>query len=258
MSIKAIFFDIDGTLLSHKSKRVPEDTRKAFEQLKAKGIKLFASTGRHILEIDRLPVRDMEFDGYVLLNGQLCLDGQRRLLWGNAIPKQDLEGILSFFEEKKIPLGLLELERFYINFVNAQVKEVQSSISSEVPEVGSYEGGEVYLVDAFINHREAKMLLERMPHCKVIWWNDLGADIISAGGGKVAGIQHMMSHYHIHREEIMAFGDEENDVEMIKFAQIGVAMGNAVEHLKQHADYITDDVDAGGILHALQHFGILE
>ena len=44
MSIKAIFFDIDGTLLSHKSKRVPEDTRKAFEQLKAKGIKLFAST----------------------------------------------------------------------------------------------------------------------------------------------------------------------------------------------------------------------
>ena len=56
----------------------------------------------------------------------------------------------------------------------------------------------------------------------------------------------------------MAFGDEENDVEMIKFAQIGVAMGNAVEHLKQYADYITDDVDAGGILHALQHFGILE
>ena len=69
MKLKAAFFDVDGTLLSHRSGSVPKDTREALEMLRAKGVLVFTSTGRHILELSDLPVRDLKFDGYVLLNG---------------------------------------------------------------------------------------------------------------------------------------------------------------------------------------------
>ena len=75
--IKAVFFDVDGTLVSHKSKSVPESTRRAIEQLKEKGIKVCMATGRHLLEIEELPAKDIEFDGYVMQNGQLCYNEKK-------------------------------------------------------------------------------------------------------------------------------------------------------------------------------------
>ena len=70
--IKAIFFDIDGTLLSHQSQSVPASTKKALKILKEKGIYTFIATGRHISEIKDLPLDDLEFEGYITLNGQYC------------------------------------------------------------------------------------------------------------------------------------------------------------------------------------------
>ena len=53
--IKAVFFDVDGTLVSHKSKSVPESAKDAIERLRSKGIKVFLSTGRHIHELKNMP-----------------------------------------------------------------------------------------------------------------------------------------------------------------------------------------------------------
>lgn len=55
----------------------------------------------------------------------------------------------------------------------------------------------------------------------------------------------------------MSFGDGENDIEMLEYVALGVAMGNAGEKVKKAADCITDDVDSDGILHALQHFHLI-
>jgi hypothetical protein len=82
-------------------------------------------------------------------------------------------------------------------------------------------------------------------------------DIIAESSGKVPGIEKMMESFGLKREEIIAFGDGENDMEMLEFAGIGVAMGNASDEVKACADYVTRDVDDGGILAALQHYGIL-
>ena len=74
--IKAAFFDIDGTLLSHKLKDVPQSARNAVAALRSRGVKCLVASGRHIIEMDRLPLRDMTFDGYITLNGQLCVDNE--------------------------------------------------------------------------------------------------------------------------------------------------------------------------------------
>ena len=65
--IKAIFFDIDGTLLSHTTRSVPYSTQIALQHLKEKGIYTFIATGRHISEMVDLPIHDLEFEGYITL-----------------------------------------------------------------------------------------------------------------------------------------------------------------------------------------------
>ena len=64
-------------------------------------------------------------------------------------------------------------------------------------------------------------------------------------------------HYGITEQEIIAFGDAENDLEMLQYAGIGVAMGNANEELKMIADYVTTDVDDDGIWNACKHFELI-
>ncbi len=66
-----------------------------------------------------------------------------------------------------------------------------------------------------------------------------------------------MDHYMISQPETMAFGDGENDIDMIRFAGIGVAMGNGIPALQKAADYVTDDIDEDGIANALHHFGLI-
>ena len=258
MKIKAAFFDIDGTLISHKHGNIPEDTRMALARLREKGVQIFTSTGRHILEFAQLPINDIAFDGYVLLNGQLCLDHRKEVLSGSPIEEQDILRILPLFEKRELPIAFVEKDRIYINYIDEKVEHAQKAISSELPDLGQYHPGErVYLVNVFSDREEAYKVLEEMPHCKLTWWTEYGTDIIAKSGGKGMGIKQMLEFHGIRPEEIIAFGDGENDTEMLEFAGIGVAMGNSEDYVKERADYVTDDVDAGGILHALQHFGIL-
>ena len=258
MSIKAAFFDVDGTLISHKHGNIPEDTRMALGELKKRGIRIFTSTGRHILEFAQLPIRDIEFDGYVLLNGQLCLNNRREVLCGSPIDEHDIQQVLPLFEKKELPIAFVKKDRIYINFIDERVKQAQKAISSELPDLGEYHPGkQVYLVNVFSGREEAYGVLEQMPHCKLTWWTEYGTDIIAKSGGKVMGMRQVLDIYGIRPEEIIAFGDGENDTEMMEFSGIGVAMGNGEDFVKEHADYVTDDVDKGGILHALQHFGII-
>ncbi len=258
MNIKGAFFDIDGTLISHKDGSVPEDTRRALGMLQERGIRIFTSTGRHILEFPQLPVNDIAFDGYVLLNGQLCLNHRREVLSGSPIEEYDINQVLPLFEERKLPIAFVEKDRLYINRIDERVIEAQKAISSELPPLGEYRKGEpVYLVNVFSEREKAYEVLARMPHCKLTWWTEYGTDIIAQSGGKVMGMKQMLRFHGIRSEEIIAFGDGENDADMMEFAGIGVAMGNGEDLVKRRADYVTDDVDAGGILHALKHYGIL-
>ncbi len=71
MKIKAIFFDIDGTLVPFGDRDVPAEVKKAIKTMRSKGIKVFIATGRHAAWIDNLG--DMEFDGYVTVNGGMCI-----------------------------------------------------------------------------------------------------------------------------------------------------------------------------------------
>ena len=82
-------------------------------------------------------------------------------------------------------------------------------------------------------------------------------DINKAGVSKATGLEKVCSMMGIDMGEVIAFGDDMNDVEMIAAAGIGVAMGDAIEEVKSAADYITDTCDNLGVLKGLRHFDLL-
>lgn len=255
--IKAIFFDVDGTLYSHTTCEISESTRRSLDRLKEAGIKYIVATGRHMLELQDMPVLDIEYDGYITLNGQLCLDEKKQLFYGNAIEGTEKECLVRLFKEKTLPIMFIEENRMYINFVNQLVIDAQADISTAIPDVEEYQGGSIYMAVAYLSKDAEELMKKQLPGCKITRWNKNAIDIISESGGKISGIKQYLEQNHWRNDEIMAFGDAENDMEMLAFAGVGIAMGNAAEHVKEHADFVTKSVDECGIEYALKKYHII-
>ena len=262
--IKAVFFDIDGTLLSHKTNSVPASAVRALEELREKGILTFIATGRHISMLQQLqPLEGLRFDGIVSLNGQYCRN-RDGIIHHCPFPKKDLADLLDYLKEHPHPCILIEEDQMYINFNNAYVERVQAAIRSDLPVVGDVNRGynePVYQALLYISEEDMAQL-PPLPGIRFSRWRlnspDLsGADLYPASGGKAIGIAKVLEHYGIDKSETMAFGDGENDVDMFSAVGTAIAMGNACPSAKEAADYITDKVDEDGIWNALKHFGVI-
>lgn len=258
--IKAIFFDIDGTLLSHQTKKVPDSTKKALHLLKEKGIYTFIATGRHISEMKDLPLDDLEFEGFITLNGQYCYN-HHELIYDLPIHPNDIQNILHEIEQHPFPCIFVEKELMYINYHNEAVQTVQDAISTSLPDINDLKRGlkeSIYQVIPYdITMENEKHILQLMPHCKATRWHDLAIDIIPQEGGKQNGIREVLKYYHIAQDETMAFGDGMNDIDMFTYVSLSIAMGNASQEVKNVADDVTDDIDNDGIFNALLKYELI-
>ena len=116
---------------------------------------------------------------------------------------------------------------------------------------------ETFQISPYISFEDEAELSGMCRNVRGVRWHPDFTDLIPADGGKPEGMKRFMRHYGWTREQTIAFGDGGNDADMLAFAGIGVAMGNATEPAKAAADYITDDVDHDGIMNALRHFNVL-
>lgn len=256
--IKAIFFDVDDTLIAHTSGTIPEGTRRALGELRRKGILTVVATGRHMAEFEFLPVKDIAFDAYITNNGQICLDAEKTVFWGDPVDDMAAALLVKLFQQKTIPVVLVEQDRLYINFVNDTVRRAQTDISSPLPPISEYRGGKIYQATMYASAEQASLISGRLPGVKITRWNQNGIDIVPKHGGKKAGIKRFLELHRIKAEETMAFGDSENDIEMLEYAGIGVAMGNASADVQSVADYVARRAEDDGIRHALRHFALID
>lgn len=256
--IKAVFFDIDGTIYSHTTGDMPQSTKIAIKKLKEKGIQCVIATGRNLPDMKGIPVNDIEFDGYITMNGQLCLDKNKDIIYSNPIDKEDEQFILELFKKKQLPVVLVDKDDMYINYIDDTVTYVKNDVSTPVPIVMEYQEKYIYLASIFTFNNVDKWFEEHMKTCKVFRWHPGSIDIYSRNSDKVEGIKRYLALNNLTREEIMVFGDGENDVEMIAYAGIGIAMGNAHEDAKKACDYVTDHIDENGVYKALKYYKIID
>ena len=261
MNKYALFFDIDGTLVSFRTHEIPASTILALTQAKANGHKVFIATGRPPIIITNLGAIEHLIDGYVTINGALCFIG-KKVVSCKDIPLEAVRQVVRDAQERNYGLIVVgesdvavldpkgEVDRIFR--VELAVKNLnQAKPIDEVLKQRIFQ-----LTPFFDEHYELE-LMEKIPCCNSGRWHPAFTDITVRGADKGEGMLTMATHEGLDAQYTMAFGDGGNDSSMVLAAGIGIAMGNALDSLKQQADYVTTSVDDDGIMNALKYFKLI-
>lgn len=256
--IKAVFFDIDGTLVSFKSHTVPESARRAIARLREQGVKVFIATGRLMKHV--AIVNDIEVDGYITVNGGYCITSAGEVIFESAFPRATVERVIDLSEQYGFDLNVMTHEDMYVSSMGERVKKIASMINimPTVADVRAIAATQpVVQMCPYISRELEQEIMPLLPDCVGSRWIETFMDLNVRGVDKSLGIQQVMNYYGLTMAEAMAFGDGGNDLPMVRDAAVGVAMGNACDELKAVADYITSSVDEDGVSRALEHFGLI-
>ena len=261
MARYALFFDIDGTLVSFQTHEIPPSTILALTQAKANGHRVFIATGRPPIIITNLGAIEHLIDGYVTTNGALCFVGSE-IVACNAIPQEEARRVVDDAVAKRYGLIVIGERDIAVWDPKGDVDDIfrrQLAVQNlnQAKPVEEVLSQRVLQLTAFFDSDYEQQMMARIPGCISGRWHPAFTDITARGADKGEGLLLMAAREGIDPKYTMAFGDGGNDTSMIRAAGIGVAMGNAIEGLKKEADYVTTSVDDDGILNALRAFAII-
>jgi Cof subfamily protein (haloacid dehalogenase superfamily) len=259
---KALFFDIDGTLVSFNTHRIPSSTIEAMETAHAKGIKIFIATGRPksiINNLSELQERNL-IDGYITMNGAYCFVNNE-VIYKSPVSPKEVWATADYCREKGKACLFVSEHHISVCRPNDLVRKIFYEFLhvNEIP-VKTFEEairGDIFQMTPFITAEEEKEIRPYIPDCEIERWHPAFADVTAKGNTKQKGMDEIIRYFGFLREETMAFGDGGNDVSMLRHAATGVAMGQASDEVKQFADYVTDSFDDNGIRNAMKYFGII-
>ena len=237
----ALFFDIDGTLVSFKTHEIPASTILALTQAKANGHRVFIATGRPPIIITNLGAIEHLIDGYVTTNGALCYVGEE-IVSCQAIPSKSARLLVDDAKEKGYSLIVVGEQDLAVIDSKSVEEVLQQRILQMTP---------------FFDEAYERELMSQIPDCTSGRWHPEFTDITAHDADKGEGLLAMAAHEGLDVSHTLAFGDGGNDTSMIRTAGIGIAMGNAIDSLKAEADYVTTTVDDNGIRNALKHFELI-
>ena len=262
--IKVIFFDIDGTLVSMKTRQMTPALFDALLLLKEKGIKVVIASGRPPVQLPHLGelFNSFPWDGYVMMNGQYCMDADRNCVYKLPIPQKAIEALIPYLRESSFACTVMEEDYQYeirfnehkYNYLKNLGRESEWKPPEDPARALSHP---TFQFSPYIPEEQDEEFLKHAPGLKSARWSVDFSDMIPEEGGKPEGMKVMLDRFGISREECMAFGDGGNDITMIQYAGIGVAMGNGTGNVKAAADYVTLTCEEDGIIHALKHFEVL-
>lgn len=253
-----IFFDIDGTLLDH-DKKLPKSTEKAIEQLHKAGHIIAIATGRGPFAFESLRQK-LNIHSFVSFNGSyVVIDDE--VIYTNPLNKEKLlelakEGLIN-----NHPIVFMDEVGMRANIPKHQ--SIDESIASlKIDAFPSYdptyhEGRVLYQSLFFCSQDEEKYYQKKYPDFEFVRWHPLSLDVLPKGGSKATGIKAVVEALSINEENVYAFGDGLNDIEMLKTVKNSVAMGNAELAVKDVAEFVTEDVANDGLVQGIRMAGLL-
>ena len=256
-NIKIIFFDIDGTLIDMDKKVITPKMLETLVRLKQNGIRICLATGRAPMTLPN--IEGVEFDACLTFNGSYCFDGERTI-FSNPIPREDVRTIIRNASAIGRPVSLATKHRLAANGTDEDLAQYYAFVRLEVEVAEDFQDAarnEVYQIMMGCREPEYPAVMEGVSRAKITAWWDRAVDIIPADGGKGVGIEKILEYYHLDRSEALAFGDGNNDIEMLQTVGTGVAMGNGSDRLKEAADDICGTVAEDGIYHYCLAHGLI-
>ena len=279
MEVKAVFFDIDGTLVND-SKSVLKSTKEAIKIVKDQGVLVGVATGRGPFFVKEL-MDDLDLDFAVTYNGQYIFN-KDRVLFASPIDKGSLRQIISYAKEnqKEIAMGTRQdvvgsrimsfglsplsqlVSRFVPKFLTRTISNsfnrmVSKAVPQKEKDLLDLINQPIYQVLMLMTPEESEQAAKTLNHLKFTRSNPFAADIINQGNSKLEGIRRVGKEYGFDLNQVMAFGDSDNDLEMLAGVGMSVAMGNGSSSVKEVAKHITTSNQEGGIHKALEYFGVL-
>ncbi|MGT2888127.1 Cof-type HAD-IIB family hydrolase [Streptococcus didelphis] len=279
MTIKAVFFDIDGTLLNDR-KNVQKTTQKAIHSLKNQGIMVGLATSRGPAFVQPF-LENFGLDFAVTYNGQYLVT-RDKILYQNQLSKSMIYKVIRYASDKKkevslgtasglagsriIDMGTSSFGQFVSSFVpKSMVTTVESSFKHLIRRIKPQNFDNlvtimrepIFQIVMVASAEETKEIREKFPHLKITRSSPYSIDLISVDQSKIKGIERLGQMFGFELSEVMAFGDSDNDLEMLTGVGVGVAMGNADELVKADAHFITASNNNGGISKALAHYGLI-
>jgi Cof subfamily protein (haloacid dehalogenase superfamily) len=253
-----IIFDIDETLYLNKRKQIPESTLLAIDNLKKAGHTLGIATGRAPFEIFNA-IKVLPFDFFIMANGQLVVH-QGKNIYENPLDIEIIKDIVSFADESSIYLGFNSATRATVTGMNAMMKDAFHHYYESEPEVDPTIFNSEPIFQMWLFSEEYEAFAQRFKDkVRIVPWLDTGADIIPLDSSKATGLKSLIeANLGQLPEKIVFFGDGANDIELVEMADIGVAMGNAIDILKEKADFVTKHIEADGIYYACEQLGLFE
>ena len=263
--IKLAIFDVDGTLLSHDDWVIPQSVLTAIEKLRQKGIKIAIASGRPPYALRNVTSAGIEYDYLIACNGHVVFDDTGKMIASESLSAEQVERITAFCVKNDFPLFFKQSNGNHSYHKGEAFDPIQDSLDI-LPEhrhvsvnKDSYKrelpfGGVVYCGEKYIE------LLQR----------ELGEDIVLQlfayesydisvkQANKGSGLQHLLDNIGFSMEDCIAFGDGQNDIEMLSAVGIGVAMKKCAEELLEVADYQAEDISDDGVAKALIHFGLID
>jgi Cof subfamily protein (haloacid dehalogenase superfamily) len=250
--IKLAAFDVDGTLRDRDY--LPESTRAALHKLKEHGIALALCTGRSEFEMKSLR-EELEIDWAVTCNGS-HIGHQGETVYGNPFPKAMVTEWLQEAARLNHAVLLYGAKRMFINRLDAPLfRQAQQEIGFMEPDlIGSYEEvPDIYQCIIFCSEAEDAGYLDAYrDSCYIHRWRTWAVDVNPNGMHKALGLKRLLDHLRLAPDEVAAFGDGLNDLELLESVGTGIAMGNASDEVKAKARFVTKSLHDNGIAHAVE------
>lgn len=280
MNQKAIFLDIDGTLLNHKGE-IPQSAKQAITKARANGHAIFICTGRSKAEIPQ-EVLALELDGIIgAAGGYIELKG--KVIYEVYIPKNQLLPIIDFFEKHHIKFYLEATKKVYVNkeskaYLIANMmegikkhperkEEIERMMYPYTMHMQEEENlmrediNKVTFMGAHISFEEIKKTFK--DNFQVIpgsysYEGEACGELMLKEVHKAAGIELVLKELGIAKQDTFAYGDGYNDIEMLQYVAHGIAMVNGAQLLKQVADDLTDGPDEDGLYKSFKKYELID
>jgi len=257
---KAIFFDIDGTLIdcSRGLTEITKEVKKSIRGLQREGNYIFIATGRPYAFISK-ELLQFGFDGFVLSNGAQAIV-RDEVIYKQEIKKDSVKEIINNFEKLDIEY-ILQGEIY--SYMKSDYKELYSyydsfSISRKyIKSEYNIDNIDVYKMEMLCKNKQALEYCLSLQNEEFDCNHNISSNIFeiySKKETKASGIMRVLDFLNIPVENSYAFGDGINDIEMLEAVGCGIAMGNASDLVKSHAKKVTCEVMNNGIAVGIEKF----